>query len=68
MIKKIWVFGAVLLVVVIGLIVYFSYLLKRMRVRSQRLEEIIGLIPYSKLSGIIEFKKYIRKKFAEEDS
>ena len=68
MLNKIWVFGSSMFLALVGLILYFSYFLKRMRVKAYRVEEIIGLIPYSKLSTIIEFKKYIRKKFAEEDT
>lgn len=60
-------FGIALFIAVVGIIVYFSCLLRRMKTKFYRLEEIIGLIPYNKLSTIIEFKKYIRKKFAEED-
>ena len=64
--KKTYIFGGAIGATLLGVIIYFSYCLKRMKRRIQQIEEIVGLIPFKRLCTIIGFKKHIRKKYEEE--
>lgn len=64
-IQKIIVFSSVLVMIIGGLILYFAVSLRKMKLRIQKVEEIVSFIPFKRLCSIIGFKKYIRNKYKE---
>ena len=63
---KTYIFSVVSVMTCLGLLLYFAYCLRKMKARVTQIEQIVGFIPFKKLSTIIAFKKYIRNKYEDE--
>jgi hypothetical protein len=58
--------GTFLAFILTSLFVYLGVLVRLMRRQTERIERIVGFIPFRELVTITEFKKYIRNKYETE--
>ena len=60
---KTLLFAGLASIAVVGACLYLLVAIKKMRKQMERVEKIVGFIPFKELVNINEFKLYIRKKY-----
>ena len=64
--SKTYILAALLVFAMISLGLYLTVLVRLMKKQTQRVEKIVGFVPFRDLVTITEFEKYIRNKYETE--